>query len=455
MNSVPPVRNLRVFSSWPRLLGVLLVAALLLGPSCTCSSDDGTATPRSGNDCDEEGEILDGLVCTNGTWIEPDVWDGDAANDVDDNVDDDAEDVIVDEDVPMPDDSGTEEDVECEAESHREFCERYDVECGSFVGLDNCENERIVHCGAFEQFQCESPEICAHASDDDELETNQCACPSLDDDEPESDICAYADAECGTVDAEELCGGWAEYGDVDCGDCAEDGVDCGSDLDNICGCPCDIEGACYAEGQADPDNPCAVCDPDEADDAFSPAPDDTECGDEGICSDGECVCEAGTEECDGECVDLDTNREHCGSCDSACDDDQVCSDGECEEGCPEELSMCDGECVDQESDDDHCGACGDECTTNVDGATAFCEDGECIEECPGEHHEVCDEQCVDLQTDRNHCGECDEACAINQNCNNGSCQNVAGGCEDDGDCPGPFYCCNDECIPNAVNCQDG
>ncbi len=147
-----------------------LVGLVLFGPACTCSSDE--VTPISGEDCDEEGERDGNLICEDGIWVEDDadVFEGDAdivtdANGFDSDIDDD-----VDGDT----DNGG--DVSCDAESHREFCERYEVECGSFSGLDNCDEERTVHCGDLDGFQCESPKLCAHAEDDDYLDTNQCVC---------------------------------------------------------------------------------------------------------------------------------------------------------------------------------------------------------------------------------------------------------------------------------------
>lgn len=436
--------------NWARFSGVLssmaVVALLLFAPSCMCGTEDGVASPELGYECDDQGDRVDGLVCDDGIWVESDagygVGGGDAAGD--DDVD-----------ASPIDDTGEPQDVSCDAESHREFCERNGVECGSFVGLDNCDNQRIVHCGAFSEFQCQSPEICAHASDDDELDANQCVCPTLDEDEPEKDICGYADAECGTVNVQEVCGGWEEFGDIDCDECSEAGVECGSDLPNVCGCPCEIDGQCYAEGEEDPDNVCFICDPEQGDDEFSPAPDGTDCGDGGICDDSECVCEADADECDGECVDFDTNRDHCGQCENACDDDEFCSDGECQQECSSELTLCDGQCVDQDSDDEHCGDCGEECSTDVAGATAFCSDGECEVVCSEEDHTICDGQCTNTDIDRDHCGDCGEDCAFNETCSAGSCQTVATGCSEDDECGDLAQCCNEECIPDAANCPGG
>ena len=388
----------------------------------------------------------------------------------------------------------------CQAESDEEFCGRLDVECGSLSAEDDCGEERLVHCEDFDGFQCDEPRICAHAADDDDLDTNLCRCPELGD-EPAAQICEIAGAECGTVDAGGVCEGWDGLGEVQCGEC-EDGVECGVEIENVCGCPCEIDGECYADGDASSDDACLICDSEESDDEFVEAPDGTECEEGGVCEAGECVCGDDTTECGDECVDVDADRNHCGECDNACGDDQVCSDGECEDSCPEGESICEEECVDQHSDlehcgecenacetdvddaevlcdegeciivcddddaevcedectdtsddPDHCGACGDECTTDVAGAVASCDDGECAEVCQVEDEEICDDECVDTGNDDDHCGECGVSCGINEVCNEGTCVDFTGECTDDDDCGSAQQCCNGQCLPAVQPCN--
>lgn len=407
---------------------VAIVATLAL--ACQCGPESGIAP---GDACDEEGEHQEGFVCVDGQWV-------DETTDVGFDIDEEG-DVEEDNDV---------DDEECEPESHEEFCERHDIECGSLEAEDNCGEERTVHCDEFDGYGCDDPKVCVHAEDDGDLDTNVCRCPSLGD-SPAQEICNYADAECGTVDAEEVCEDWDGLGEVDCGQC--DGDDeCGEEIDNVCGCPCEIDGDCYASGETASDNECLICDPEEDDEEFTEAEDGTSCEDDGVCESGECVCENEDAICDDECVDLDSNRDHCGECDNECDDDEVCDGGECVDSCPDEDAMCDGECVDLDSDVDHCGECNNECTTNDPDASASCEDGDCVYECEDEEDTFCGGICTDTDQDRNHCGECDNQCGINEFCNDGSCEGLDGSCEDEDDCGTGQQCCEDQCIPAAAPC---
>src|SRR5690606_40732022 len=70
-------------------------------------------------------------------------------------------------------------------------------------------------------------------------------------------------------------------------------------------------------------------------------------------------CAAGALECDGQCVDPKTNRDHCGGCGNACEEGRVCEEGLC--ACPQGSIECEGACVDPQTDPAHCGACGNAC----------------------------------------------------------------------------------------------
>ena len=121
------------------------------------------------------------------------------------------------------------------------------------------------------------------------------------------------------------------------------------------------------------------------------------------------------EECDGTCVDPETDARHCGACNNACGDGEVCHDGSCETSCPGDQTVCDGGCFDLDLSPRHCGSCGTECD---DGQV--CSAGSCETSC-GSGLTECDNQCLDLQTDPNHCGGCGEACPPSFGCTGGSC----------------------------------
>jgi len=140
--------------------------------------------------------------------------------------------------------------------------------------------------------------------------------------------------------------------------------------------------------------------------------------------------------CGSECVDLQSDPDHCGACDSACPSDQVCSFFVCSTSCKTaaETPDCDRACVDLFGDDFNCGACGRACPTNQ-----YCEEASC-RSCPaGEtycleaNNEGIEKVCVDLDTDANHCGACGNACVstpIASACVDGMCVDCGDGlCE--------------------------
>lgn len=390
-------------------------------------------------------------------------------------------------------------DEGCTPESHRQFCQRHDVECGTFEHKDNCGGERIVHCEQFDGYGCEYPESCEFV-DDGDIATNVCQCPELGDD-PDDEICDWAGAECGTIDAAEICADWNDFGDVDCGDC-DGGDECGEHLDNVCGCPCEVDDHCYADGESSPHEECMVCDPDRSHEEFSPADDGTDCQDAGVCQDGECICQDDATFCDDECVDTDSNRDHCGDCANSCAENEICDGGNCIVSCPDDQSVCDGECVDTDSDSEHCGECNNSCVGD-DDTTAFCEGGECVFECIdddltycdgdcvdidsdpshcGGCHQECstdadgataecvggecqincddddltycedDDLCTDLRHDHDHCGECGNECTGNDFCNDGECESFDASCDDHEDCASGEQCCEEVCLPAAAQC---
>lgn len=87
-------------------------------------------------------------------------------------------------------------------------------------------------------------------------------------------------------------------------------------------------------------------------------------------------CEAGAALCDGQCVDLLDDEQHCGACGFDCGPKSRCTDGVCECGAP--YVLCDGRCIDPRSSQDDCGQCGNRC-----GDGFVCQAGACqdVDEC--------------------------------------------------------------------------
>lgn len=109
---------------------------------------------------------------------------------------------------------------------------------------------------------------------------------------------------------------------------------------------------------------------------------------------------------------------------------------------------CDGACVDVQSDPDHCGGCGVAC----DGV---CVAGSCQDKAACDL-KVCDGACVDTSDHPLHCGQCDNACAVDQVCFAGGCWDYepTPGCQTCGDCdcPDQETCCD---LPGyGLHCVD-
>jgi formylglycine-generating enzyme len=97
-----------------------------------------------------------------------------------------------------------------------------------------------------------------------------------------------------------------------------------------------------------------------------------------------CSCPDDLGQCDAACVDLATDGEHCGDCETSCPSEAACTDGQCI--CPGGTSVCAGECVAEWADPRHCGGCGIECDDSED-----CVESECTERgsCPADDWTEC------------------------------------------------------------------
>lgn len=159
---------------------------------------------------------------------------------------------------------------------------------------------------------------------------------------------------------------------------------------------------------------------------------DVVCGGDEDCVSGECVDECAFEVCGAQCIDVDTDPANCGICGRWCNSSSACVDGACVEVCAqscdsdaetcvdgecvcrEGLVVCDGECVDPATDDKHCGMCGRECDDIV------CNAGECDPDGCGALDQ-CEDSCTDLDTDPLNCGVCERTCHASQACVDGVC----------------------------------
>ncbi|HEY0136129.1 MAG TPA: MXAN_6577-like cysteine-rich protein, partial [Nannocystis sp.] len=130
-------------------------------------------------------------------------------------------------------------------------------------------------------------------------------------------------------------------------------------------------------------------------------------------------CAAPLGACEGVCVDLDHDPEHCGDCGVVCEVGLTCVEGSCEVACGSGGLVCGEQCVAPDSDPAHCGGCDRPC-----GEGVACIDGQCAPVC-GPDETLCGEQCVALARDEAHCGGCDLACAGDQPCVFGHCVDVA------------------------------
>jgi len=133
----------------------------------------------------------------------------------------------------------------------------------------------------------------------------------------------------------------------------------------------------------------------------------------------ETTCPTDQRLCDGTCVAIQTDHDHCGACGVTCGAGQTCAEGQCV--CPEGRDVCGVECVDVRSDPAHCGSCtaacdpGQVCTTPAGGAAT------CAERCAEDTQTACGGACVELQADAWNCGACGRACGTRERCAAGRC----------------------------------
>lgn len=125
-------------------------------------------------------------------------------------------------------------------------------------------------------------------------------------------------------------------------------------------------------------------------------------------------------DCNGKCVDLQTDSRNCGTCGTACAAGSVCRDGKCGVSCGTGLTQCSDRCVNTQVDPMNCGGCGTTCQANE-----TCSMGMCTSVCPM-GTQICSGGCVNVQTDSSNCGMCGMACTATQRCVTGTCRDVCG-----------------------------
>jgi hypothetical protein len=191
-----------------------------------------------------------------------------------------------------------------------------------------------------------------------------------------------------------------------------DGMDSkAGECEDMCRCvPCEDVGKTDCDGtcvDTDTDNSnCGGCD--------IQCQQDEHC-ENGACMCGEDSCMSGESCCGGTCINTENDHYNCGGCGNACPSGKICENSTCI--CGPGLTDCDGTCVDTDTDSSNCGGCGTQC-----GDGQVCDYGNCTCENPVEM--ICGDACVDLQNDNNHCGNCETICpgGDGPSCMDGSCQ---------------------------------
>lgn len=165
--------------------------------------------------------------------------------------------------------------------------------------------------------------------------------------------------------------------------------------------------------------------------------------------------------CGTQCVDADTNTQHCGVCNNACNPDEAdqCHDGQCRCGvgspCGNGLICYDGGCRDLQRDRNNCGIRGFACATGEScvAGTCVCANANGVACNAGEA--CCSLGCSDLSSDANNCGSCGTRCDEFEICENSSCA-----CEHpcpQSTLPGASQqtaCCEDGCFDTCTNANN-
>ncbi|MCB9728536.1 MAG: hypothetical protein H6744_18810 [Deltaproteobacteria bacterium] len=253
---------------------------------------------------------------------------------------------------------------------------------------------------------------------------------------------------------------------------------------------CLINGTCRAQGEADPNNPCRVCDT-ASPYAWTSRPDGSACDDGNACTKlevcAEGVCKGEAMPCsDGEGCTIDTCTPGVGCSSKPVAEGEPCQDGD---ACTLGETCSFGECVGVALDcddhnpctDDTCDALagcvsvpntapcedGDLCTTGdvcaegscVTGQTETCDDGSACT------FDLCDEDvgCVHLPSESPCCVGTTSICEDGDPCTEDLCDPGTGGCtsqpsaakcNDDDACTTGDTCTEGSCVGDPLDCDD-
>jgi hypothetical protein len=128
-------------------------------------------------------------------------------------------------------------------------------------------------------------------------------------------------------------------------------------------------------------------------------------------------CPMGTAQCNGVCVDVNSDPSNCGACGNQCMMPASCVAGSCQIACPPGTVNCGAGCVDTFNDPNNCGGCGLVCAAGTSCNMGMCGGGGCpggLQQCGG--------ACVDVTSDNNNCGSCGSVCSAGSFCKSSACQ---------------------------------
>ncbi|HKY41172.1 MAG TPA: kelch repeat-containing protein [Polyangiaceae bacterium] len=183
--------------------------------------------------------------------------------------------------------------------------------------------------------------------------------------------------------------------------------------------------------------------------------------------------------CNGQCVNLELNPQHCSECNKGCPG-TTCDNASCTNTCAQGFLDCNHNVVDgceinPAIDPQNCGNCEVDCGFQFECQAGYCVCPDGTADCDGNKDNGCE---TDTTSDSSSCGGCGKACGANQACANRICGCEVGfddcnglpddGCEADltangtcGSCDldcGPYSACVREgqcdCVPTHLECDD-